>query len=324
MKTGLVIGKFYPLHTGHSYLIQTALDATDKLYVLVCDSPNYKIDAKTRARWIKSVHPKAIVKIIKDIGKDDDSKAWAEHTIKSLGKVPDVVFSSEDYGITYTKEMGCQHVMVDRLRHKVPISGTKVRANVIKNWEFLKPVVRQKYCKRVCVLGAESTGTTTLTKALANKYHTPWVPEFGRTYTEAKVTAGFPMDWDSNEFTFIADEQRRMENKLAGQSKGLLFCDTNAFATKLWHRRYMGYDKKEQKEHYKANCDLYIVTAPDIPFEQDGIRDGEYIRKDMHKWFIEDLEKNKLPFIVVGGSRRRRLAKASKAIDELIQTKVTI
>ncbi len=70
MKTltrGLVIGKFYPPHKGHSYLIETALEHADKVDVLVCDHPTYRIPAKKRAAWLNILHPAAHIKIINDI-----------------------------------------------------------------------------------------------------------------------------------------------------------------------------------------------------------------------------------------------------------------
>lgn len=324
MKKGLVVGKFYPPHKGHSYLINKALENCDQLTVLVCDSKKYSIDAKTRAKWIKSIHKDAKVKIIPDIGKDDDSKAWGKHTIDFLGYAPDIVFSSEDYGVTYAKAMKSEHYMVDRMRSKVPISATKVRNNVIENWNFLKPIVRQKYCIRICIIGAESTGTTTLTKDLAYKYQAPWVPEYGRIYTESLITAGPSIEWNHSDFSFIADQQNKFENKIAGKSNGLIFCDTNAYATKIWHKRYMGSDNDINQEHFEAKADLYIVTSPDIPFAQDSIRDGEFLRKDMHKWFIDDLKNNKLPYIVVKGDKTSRINQASKIIDKVISKKVII
>ena len=56
--------------------------------------------------------------------------------------------------------------------------------------------------KRVVIIGAESTGKTTLARALAEHYKTPWVPEFGRFYTEARQPSWAP--WRSDEFTLIA------------------------------------------------------------------------------------------------------------------------
>lgn len=35
-RIGVVFGKFYPLHTGHIYLIQRACSQVDKLYVILC------------------------------------------------------------------------------------------------------------------------------------------------------------------------------------------------------------------------------------------------------------------------------------------------
>ena len=36
-----------------------------------------------------------------------------------------------------------------------------------------------------------------------------------------------------------------------------------------------------------GKCDLYLLTGEEIPFVQDGLRDGEHIRQEMHRWFEE-------------------------------------
>lgn len=46
---GIVIGKFYPPHLGHNYLIDTAAAGCDELTVLVVDNPTYSIAATKRA-----------------------------------------------------------------------------------------------------------------------------------------------------------------------------------------------------------------------------------------------------------------------------------
>ena len=325
MVKGLVIGKFYPPHKGHSYLIETALANADMVDVLVCDSPDYHIPARQRANWLRQLYPAAEVSIIPDIGNDDDSMAWAKHTIQFLGYTPDIVFSSEDYGDTYAVAMGCKHHLVDKERKTVPIQARQIRPDVIAKWDYLTPVVRQKYCLRVCVLGAESTGTTTLAQDLAKKYQAPWVPEFGRTYSEAKLTMGNNAVWNSQEFDFIAQTQQTMEDYLAGMSNGLLICDTDAFATRLWHERYMNFLSPSLDKYLEdSQIDLYILTEPDIPFVQDGTRDGEHIRLAMHERFKEELDKHHKNYISVNGSRTNRLAVASKTINNMLKNKVTI
>lgn len=325
MIRGLVIGKFYPPHRGHSFLIDTALSESDSVDVLVCDSPDYRIPAETRARWLRRIHPHATIKIIPDIGKDDDSVAWARHTVRFLGYVPDIVFTSEAYGEPYAKALGCSHRLVDRIRKTVPISGTQIREDVHQHWGFLSPVVRATFCRRICILGAESTGTTTLTRALARHYATFWVPEYGRMYTEAMLTAGSDPLWDTADFEYIARQQQSLEDKLAGKSNGLLLCDTNALATHVWHRRYTGTYTDSLKHYLTKPYALYIITAPDIPFEQDGTRDGnDEIRQQMHEWFIEEVKKSGASYIVVKGTHSNRLRASVKKIDAIINKKVTV
>jgi NadR type nicotinamide-nucleotide adenylyltransferase len=171
-------------------------------------------------------------------------------------------------------------------------------------------------------LGAESTGTTTLSRALAEYYKTTWVPEYGREYTYGKVTANKDgSTWNSQEFEFIAEMQNKQEDQFARYANKILICDTNSFATALWHERYINKWSIKVEELFKErNYDLYILTDTDIPFVQDGIRDGEYIRQNMHDRFIELLNEHNYPYIIVSGSLEKRLATAVKNCDELFNT----
>lgn len=318
MIRAIVIGKFYPPHKGHKYLIDYALAHSDSLTVLVCDSPEYKISAPVRQAWLQHIHPAANVVIIPDIGQDDNSKAWARHTLRFLGYTPDVVFSSEDYGIAYAQYMNTKHVMVDRDRTHIPISATKVRGDLFEQWPFLTNTVKHALAIRITVIGAESTGTTTLTKALAKKFEAPWVSEFGRFYTEAFLTTQH--SWTDEEFVHIAATQQSFENQVAVSSNGLIFCDTNAFATSVWQERYMGSPTQKVRDIAdKDIVDLYILTGDEIPFEQDGTRDGEAIRHEMHQRFANLLKNQDIPYIVVTGSKEDRLAVASKAVQAVLK-----
>ena len=303
---GVVIGKFYPPHKGHNYLIDTALKNSDEVDVLVVDNPAYKIAAEKRAEWLRARHPGADVRIIPDIYDDDNSPAWALNTLKFLGYRPDIVYSSEAYGKPWAEAMGCKWVNVDISRHTVPISGTKVRQDMLKSWDYLSDETKAGLALRIVIVGAESTGTTTLSRDLAEALNVPWVPEVGRYYTESILTTNY--EWFDDDFYRIGRLQQAYENEMAARSNGVLVCDTNAVATELWQRRYMGRTTAEMRRiAARDKADLYIITGDEIPFVQDGIRDGEHLRHRMHRWFITHIKKTGVPYIVVTGSKQQRL-----------------
>lgn len=319
-KRGLVIGKFYPPHRGHKLLIDTAAAKCDEVTVIVCENASQRISGAQRASWLKRIHPGVRVLTIRDDDMDDDdSEAWAKATVALLGYVPDAVFTSEDYGDAYAMFMGCQHVSVDKERVRVPISATEVRKDPAAAADFLEPVVRAYFAKRVVVLGAESTGTTTLTKSLAAHYQTAWVPEYGRMYAEGKLSAsGEGAIWRTDEFEVIARGQLALEDALAESARDVLICDTDALATSVWHERYLGVRAPEvERLARERSYDLHILTGDEIPFVQDGTRDGEHIRHDMHLRFLERLEEEGLPYLAVSGAPPQRLAAAVAAIDAL-------
>lgn len=93
-----------------------------------------------------------------------------------------------------------------------------------------------------------------------------------------------------------------------------------SFATSVWHRRYMGARSREVEE-IAANCrrpDLYLLTDVDVPFVQDGTRDGENISEWMHETFVAELEAQARLFRLLSGSDRERFEAAVGHIDELL------
>jgi NadR type nicotinamide-nucleotide adenylyltransferase len=314
---GVVIGKFLPPHRGHRFLIETALSRCARVVVILCGKVTDPIPPRLRAAWLRETTPAAEVMEIDDRYDENDSRVWAENTIRWLGRVPDAVFTSEAYGDAYAAHLGCVHVLVDKERATVPCSGTAVRGDPLAMWAFLDPPARAWFAKRVVVVGAESTGTTTLAADLASALGTVWVPEFGREYSALKQQRG-ELIWTSKEFLAIAREQTRRENAAARRCNGILICDTNAFATTLWHRRYLGAEFPPLESFASAcRADLYLLTGDEIPFVQDGLRDGEGIRHQMHRWFEEALPRTGVPWVLIRGSREERLKCSLAAVRAL-------
>lgn len=319
-RRGLIVGKFYPPHRGHKYLIDTARARVDELVVIVCGKEGEVPAGELRAGWLEELHPDVRIMLIDDTYDAQDSRIWAENCIRRLGRAPDVVFTSEEYGDEFARYLGCEHVQVDKARTAVPVSGTRVRADPLGCAEFLEPPVRGFYVARVCVVGAESTGKTTLSQDLARHFATVWVPEYGREYSERKLAAEGGYRFRSEEFAQIAARQCELEDEAARRANRVLICDTDAFATSIWHRRYMGARSPEVEAIAAGHRrpDLYILTDIDTPFEQDGTRDGEHVREWMHEVFVEELRAQGRHFRAVSGTRDERLRQSVGYIEELL------
>lgn len=255
---------------------------------------------------------------IADVDPHRTSEAWARRTEAVLGYRPDIVFTSEEYGERFASYLGAKHVNVDPNRATHPISGTLVRADASAHWHELEACVRAALVRRVCVLGAESTGTSTLAQALAEHYGTVRVPEYGRQFCEERLSSGVPLDWRAEHFVEIAREQQALEDRAARDCGAVLICDTDALATSVWHERYLGTTSPEVAELAAARSySLYILTSDDIPFVQDGTRDGEHVRGWMTERFRDVLAARSDPWIEVAGSHECRLRAAVRAIDEI-------
>jgi HTH-type transcriptional repressor of NAD biosynthesis genes len=326
---GLVLGKFYPLHVGHSHLIRTALRQCETVTVEVLGATVESIDLATRVDWIRQEHSTArVVSAMDDAAVDYGSEtAWREHmiVIESLVTEPvDAVFSSDGYGEELARRLGATWVQVDPGRRINPISATMIRADVGAHWHELAAPVRASLAPRVVVTGAESTGTTTLAAALAEAYATEWVPEYGREYTEVRV-GGLDAPWRSDEFEIIVDRQIEWEDAaLRRIPRPLLICDTDSAATTLWHKRYVGVPSPAIAERAAAHLPaLFILTGDEIPFVQDGFRDGEHIRHEMQQRFREMLAGYPTPWIEVRGTVEERVEQSRVAIDRMLETELT-
>ena len=164
----------------------------------------------------------------------------------------------------------------------------------------------------VAILGAESTGKTTLCRDLAAHFGCPWVPEYMRTYLQAK--------WDKEHLTCtwedllpIAQGQIELENKLAAQAaqnsdSSYLFCDTSLFELMVYANWYYG-DCPEAltnaalTHHY----DLILLTEVDIPWVADDLRDSPHQRDEISAYFESQLTRHQKPFHRIGGDRDERV-----------------
>lgn len=325
--SAVVVGKFYPFHLGHQLLVSRALEGAERVDVMACAGPGETVGASRRADWIRRIFAAerregrlVVHEVVNDL--PSAPGPWAERTRQVLGgRYPDAVFSSEQYGTEWARRMGATHVLVDGARELVPVSGTLVRSAPLSHLHLLDPVVRADIVPRVVILGAESTGTTTLARALAELYETEWVAEYGREFTEQTKVSGAEV-WHEDEFLHIARVQAEREDAAAGRANRLLVCDTDPFATGLWFERYFPGRRSPEVEAFAAARPPVagtILTSPlGVELEQDGWREGGEARLRMHLRFQRELARAGRPFLEVVGPPEARLAQAAAYCDGLI------
>ena len=143
---GLVIGKFAPLHKGHEFLINRAVREMDKVVVLLYHAPSFPISLSRRTSWIKELWPR--VRVVQGRrtpghGKGPRVRRLHEQYISRVcGRLGIThVYSSEAYGTRAAEILGAKHVMVDKERSHIPISGVQIRKSPGRLRSYLSPHV---------------------------------------------------------------------------------------------------------------------------------------------------------------------------------------
>lgn len=162
--------------------------------------------------------------------------------------------------------------------------------------------------KRVAILGAESSGKSTLAAALAARYDTVWVPEYLREFVEVHQRVPCAAD----QF-LIASIQLERERAAEPGANGMLFCDPTPLMTVIYSRYYFGApDARLAALADNLHYDATFVTAPDTPWEADGLqRESESVRQIIHQMLLDELAARKIAYTMVTGNLEQRLLQAA-------------
>lgn len=166
---------------------------------------------------------------------------------------------------------------------------------------------------KIAIVGPESSGKTTLCKQLAMHFDTTYVPEFARNYLTEQNR-----EYTLQDILLIAEKQIESEKKMLTQANTFLFCDTTLLTIKIWLKvKYNYFNAELEKDLLNHNYQLHILTMPDLPWENDPLREHPHFRSelfDMHKNY---LKQNQFNYAVVSGTGEARLNKAIEEIKKL-------
>ncbi|MCW4455985.1 AAA family ATPase [Flavobacterium sp. MXW15] len=343
---GLVVGKFCPLHLGHERLIEHALAHCRQVVVLSWSKPEFAgCGPERRERWLAERFPQAVRLVLDDArlvglcrqrglplrglpdngAPDAGQRAFAAWLCSEvLDRRIEAVFTSEDYGDGFAAALSAhfdarygpaapvRHVCLDPARSVVPVSGTAVRADPHAHRELLSPQVYADFVQRVAFVGGESSGKTTLARALAARYGSCWAPEYGRELWEAQGGR-----LDEADLLRIARVQAGRERALAAESRRWLFCDTTPLTTLGYSLSMFGRADPALQRLAERRYHALFLCAPDIPFDQDGTRRDAAFRERQHRWYLQQLERRGWAHTLLRGSLDERIAQVAAVLERL-------
>ncbi len=175
----------------------------------------------------------------------------------------------------------------------------------------------------IAILGAESTGKTTLAAALAaglSSQGVPrvaWVPELLREWCAAQ---GRTPRRDEQAGILRAQNERIAA---AAATHDVVVCDTTGLMTAVYSRLIFNDRSLDAPAiaHHRGVA-LSLLTALDLPWVADGHqRDGPQVREPVDDTLRELLLAHALPFAVVGGQAEQRVANAMAAVAPLLRAR---
>lgn len=152
---------------------------------------------------------------------------------------------------------------------------------------------------RVGIIGAESTGKSTLAKYLAKRYNGILIPEYAREFVEQKGTT--EVTWE--ELCEIAKHQIEEMERLQDTSDGLpVFFDTELIVTKVWFEYAFHRVPEWLEEAIKRYpMDVYLLTYPDLPWVPDKARSNgsDAIRMELTERYEAEIEALGIPYYII-------------------------
>ena len=318
---GLVIGKFLPPHAGHLHLFDFARRWTRDLTIVVEHMEGEAIPSALRTRWVQELAPDArVVHLERAMPQAPEEHPdfwglWRRELLRLCARPPQVLFASETYGPPLASTLGARFIPVDLERAAVPISATAIRANPAACWSTLPAPVRAWFARRIAVVGPESTGKSTLSRALARELGATWVPEHARALLEepGAQDRGWPALLED-----IARGQQAQEEALARQCAGLLVCDTDLLTTTLWSEELTGSCPPWLRAAAAAQAyELTLLCDVDLPWVADPVRYRPRRREDFLARFVDALQRAGRRTVLIQGSGPARLEAALAAVADV-------
>jgi len=344
----VVFGKFYPLHTGHIYLIQRACSQVDELHIIMgYDEPrdrqlfedsamSQQPTVSDRLRWLLQTfkYQKNIrIHSFNEEGMEPYPHGWdiwsrgINEFMENHGIVPNRVYTSEEPDAPqYQQHLGIEAVLIDPKRSFMSISGAQIRQDPFRYWEYIPTEVKPFFVRTVAILGGESSGKSTLVNKLANIFNTTSAWEFGRDYVFSHL-GGDEMALQYSDYDKIALGQAQYIDFAVKYANKVAFIDTDFVTTQAFCKKYEGREHPfVQALIDEYRFDLVILVENNVPWVADGLRSlGSSVdRKEFQGLLVSMLEANNIDFVhVEQDSYDERFLRCVELVQEMLGARST-
>lgn len=173
---------------------------------------------------------------------------------------------------------------------------------------------------RIAILGAESTGKTTLARALAQEFRSPWVPEYLRRFCDERGRTP-----RRDEQSLILETQILHEHIACREAERthapLVICDTAPLMTAVYSDYVFG-DRAlyaRALEHH-LNYRHTLLLENDIDWIADGLqRDGAHVREPIFECLRANLDAAGVSYSLIDENGHARTLNAMHVIDTLLK-----
>ena len=314
---GLVLGKFMPAHLGHAHLVRFACRMCERVTVVVDRVAGEWPGADRRAAALRqdlAGLPVTVVSLHDPTPQEPgDHPAfwvfWRDTLVAACGGVPDVLACATEYGVPLADALGCALLPLDIAREAIPLCATAIRGDPWAMWDRMLPHARLPYLARVAVEGPESTGKSTVTRAVAAALGCTYAPEWAKCFIEQQVRQH--RAFAEADLLTVARGQVAAERSLELVASRALIADTSVLTTLAWGRFLHGRSDPGIEvlfatEEARAPRQRWFFT-PDTPWVADTHRDvapdaaAPETRRRFWDLLVTEAERRGLPFEVVPG-----------------------
>lgn len=163
----------------------------------------------------------------------------------------------------------------------------------------------------ISIVGPECTGKTALARALADHFAVAYVTEYARDYLAGRT------DYQPADVEAIARGQMTLEADALATDASPVILDTDLLVVRVWWEEKYGPLPNWLERAFATQAPRrYLLTAPDLPWEPDPLRESPFDRERLFEVYRATLAAEGLHFDVVRGRGAARLRCALAALEQ--------